>query len=263
MIASFFRGLEANRVEYLLISGQATVLYGAATFSEDIDLWINPTPENCDRFAAALRTSGASHYKLTPPLTVEHLRRGHGFHYLLHGGTPEEVFLDVMGAPPRVGAFPETQHSMRQMATDWGRLPVVGLRDLVELKKTQRLEDYAIITRLALLWFDQPECGPQPEDFLWAWENLFTLGELQSFVEQRPTSLQHIPSHFPATVREFAREASGGIAGSESLEEAVSQWLQGRIGGLQKADRDYWRPIVAELKRFRSQGFLVREGQPV
>jgi hypothetical protein len=37
MIASFFQSLETHRVAYLLISGQATVLYGAATFSEDID----------------------------------------------------------------------------------------------------------------------------------------------------------------------------------------------------------------------------------
>jgi hypothetical protein len=50
MIANFFQSLGSHGVEYLLISGQATVLYGAATFSEDIDLWINPTPENCDRF---------------------------------------------------------------------------------------------------------------------------------------------------------------------------------------------------------------------
>src|SRR5512141_1363680 len=44
MIANFFQSLEDHRVEHLLISGQASVLYGAATFSEDVDLWINPTP---------------------------------------------------------------------------------------------------------------------------------------------------------------------------------------------------------------------------
>jgi len=38
MIANFFQSLDRNRTDYLLISGQATVLYGAATFSEDIDL---------------------------------------------------------------------------------------------------------------------------------------------------------------------------------------------------------------------------------
>jgi hypothetical protein len=34
MIASFFRHLEQHQVRWLLSSGQATILYGAATFSE-------------------------------------------------------------------------------------------------------------------------------------------------------------------------------------------------------------------------------------
>ena len=59
MIANFFQSLNEGAVDYLHISGQATVLYGAATFSEDIDLWIEPAPENCERFLAALRSSGA------------------------------------------------------------------------------------------------------------------------------------------------------------------------------------------------------------
>ena len=100
MIANFFQSLDRHRVEYLLISGQATVLYGAATFSEDIDLWINPTEANGNRFLPALHECCARFYKLTPPPTVENLRRGHGFHFIL----PGEVFLDVMGRPPRVSS---------------------------------------------------------------------------------------------------------------------------------------------------------------
>src|ERR1035438_2507798 len=105
MIANFFQSLDRNQVEYLLISGQAAVLYGAATFSEDIDLWINPTEKSRDCFIAALRDCQACYYKLTPPLTMEHLQRGHGFHFILPGGEAGEVFLDVMGNPPRAGSF--------------------------------------------------------------------------------------------------------------------------------------------------------------
>src|SRR5438874_11043632 len=101
MIANFFQSLSDRGVEYLLISGQATVLYGAATFSEDIDLWINPTSINCDRFTTALRHNHARFYKLTPELTVKNLQRGHGFHFLLSDKQKSDVFLDVMGNPPR------------------------------------------------------------------------------------------------------------------------------------------------------------------
>jgi hypothetical protein len=37
-----FRSFEKARVR-LLISGPASILYGAATFSEDVDIWIDPT----------------------------------------------------------------------------------------------------------------------------------------------------------------------------------------------------------------------------
>jgi len=36
MIANFFQRLESDAVEYLLISGQATILYGAATCDEKL-----------------------------------------------------------------------------------------------------------------------------------------------------------------------------------------------------------------------------------
>jgi len=92
MIANFFQSLSDRSVEYLLISGQATVLYGAATFSEDIDLWINPASENRDRFTATLRDCRARFYKLTPQLTSENLSHGHGFHFVLPGGKESDVF---------------------------------------------------------------------------------------------------------------------------------------------------------------------------
>ena len=104
MIANFFQRLEQTETAYLLISGQATILYGAATFSEDIDLWISPSVENLARFLEALRASRARFYKLTPPLAVEFLERGHGFHFT-RPGAPSEAYLDVMGKPPRVGSF--------------------------------------------------------------------------------------------------------------------------------------------------------------
>jgi hypothetical protein len=59
MTKSFFQRLEATGVDYLLISGQATILYGAATFSEDVDIWLDPTAPNLARFVAVLHESQA------------------------------------------------------------------------------------------------------------------------------------------------------------------------------------------------------------
>jgi hypothetical protein len=37
---SLLRAFERERVRYLVISGQACILYGASRFTEDLDLWI-------------------------------------------------------------------------------------------------------------------------------------------------------------------------------------------------------------------------------
>jgi hypothetical protein len=57
---SFFQNLEREAVRYILISGQASILYGAAMFSEDVDLWIEPTEENIRRFAVPFTEAARS-----------------------------------------------------------------------------------------------------------------------------------------------------------------------------------------------------------
>lgn len=105
MIANFFQHLEQYGVRWLLVSGQATILYGAATFSEDIDLWVEPTEINLQRLLEALRASHASYYKLTPPVTAANAAQHYGFHFVLPEDPGGEVFVDVMGRPPRVSGF--------------------------------------------------------------------------------------------------------------------------------------------------------------
>jgi hypothetical protein len=73
------------------------------------------------------------------------------------GEGQDTAFLDVMGNPPRAGSFSAANETAPWMQTEWGAIRTVGIKALVELKKTQRLEDYPIISKLALAWFDQPE----------------------------------------------------------------------------------------------------------
>ncbi len=59
MIASFFQRLEQCGVRYLLISGQATILYGAATFSEDVDIWVARQEQHPALRSGTARVPGA------------------------------------------------------------------------------------------------------------------------------------------------------------------------------------------------------------
>lgn len=263
MIANFFQNLDRQGVEALLISGQATVLYGAATFSEDIDLWINPTEVNRVRFLDALHKVRARYYKLTPPFTVEHLQGGHGFHFVLPGGADGDIFLDVMGQPPRAGSFSSAAVTARKMETEWGVIPTIGIQPLVELKKTQRLEDYPIISKLALAWFDQPECTRTQADYLWALRNIFTLPELALFFTEHPAAVADAAAELNPDVGEFGRQAQAGGEVPENIERRVGEYFQTRIAELLSADRLHWRDIIARLKTLRAMGTLMSENEPV
>jgi len=263
MIANFFQSLDRRGVEYLLISGQATVLYGAATFSEDIDLWINPTGKNRDRLLVALRDCQARYYKLTPAPTVEHLQRGHDFHFILPGGGEDEFFLDVMGNPPRVSLFADTVTTARWMETEWGKIHTIGIKSLVELKKTQRLEDYPIISKLALAWFGQPECKKTVADFLWALQNIFTLPELATFFAEHPAVVDVAIKKFNCQVGEFGRQLLSVDEMTDSVEHPVQQFFQSRISEMQLTDRQYWRDIIRGLKKLHAADKLMREGEMV
>jgi hypothetical protein len=265
MIANFFQSLEHRKVEYLLISGQATVLYGAASFSEDIDLWLKPTDANRDAFLSVLRLNYARYYKLTPELTVENLVRGHGFHFVLPEppGPGRETFLDVMGAPPRVGSFDPVVARAQWIASEWGSVHTIGIKDLVELKKTQRLEDYSIISKLVLAWFDQQGHVSTIEDFHWAIQNLFTLAELRMLLEEQPGARQSLPENAPVALKQFARQLLTADTVSETIEQEVSDWMQKRMASHQQADRHYWRDIIADLKNIRKSDNLMLEGTDV
>jgi hypothetical protein len=258
MIANFFQNLERHGVEYLLISGQATVLYGAATFSEDIDLWLNPTEKNRAHFLSALRDSEACYYKLTPAFTVENLQHGHGFHFVLPDGSGG-FFLDVMGNPPRAGAFATAAATACWMDSEWGAVHTIGIKPLVELKKTQRLEDYPVIGRLALAWMEHPECARSEADFLWALQNIFTLPELMAFFTEHPAAVP-IAEKFHREFGEFGRQWLAGNDADELVERRVGEFCQRRISELQLADRRHWRSIIRELKTMRAAGRLMPEG---
>src|SRR5262245_35851926 len=102
---NLFRAFEAHRVRYLVISGQASVLYGGAFFTQDLDLWVQPSPVNIGALLVALAHLKARFHNLTPPVTIRNLRRGHGFHFVIPQGSNAPLYLDIMGQPPRVNTF--------------------------------------------------------------------------------------------------------------------------------------------------------------
>jgi len=54
----FLSLLNSHAVEYLLIGGYAVAVYGYVRATHDLDIWVNPTPENDSRVRAAVQEFG-------------------------------------------------------------------------------------------------------------------------------------------------------------------------------------------------------------
>jgi len=54
----FLKLLHSHKVRYLLIGGYAVVYYGYVRATNDIDIWVDRTPENAERVIAVLKEFG-------------------------------------------------------------------------------------------------------------------------------------------------------------------------------------------------------------
>ena len=64
----FLRSFNSNGVEYLLIGGYALGVHGCVRATNDLDVWINASPENAARVDRALREFGFATASLSPEL---------------------------------------------------------------------------------------------------------------------------------------------------------------------------------------------------
>ncbi len=267
---SFFRALERRGVAYLLISGQACVVYGAATFSEDFDLWVRPTARDLAGLVLALRDVRARVHKLTPPLDLALLRRGHALHFRIPMKADPEVFVDVMLRPPRVGAFGPSSRRAERLETPWGEIPVVAMNDLAEIKKTRRPADYQVIGNLARMRLERAVASGAARGQLrrvirWSLENAFSVETLALILDCAPADGVELARRASRpSVRALAAAWTGpGTELPPRVEDAIEARIAVELVALQRADRLYWRPIIHELRDLRRRGELLAEGAAV
>ena len=58
--SDLFAALNAAGARYLLVGGYALAVHSVPRFTKDLDVWIDPTPENAPRVIDALRAFGAA-----------------------------------------------------------------------------------------------------------------------------------------------------------------------------------------------------------
>ncbi|MBI4655833.1 MAG: hypothetical protein HY746_03685 [Elusimicrobia bacterium] len=260
MIKKFFHSLNTAGARYLLISGQAAVVYGAATFSEDIDLWVDPDDQNWKKFRKVLSKTGARIYKLTPKLSWEFVLKGHGFHFVFPSGNMEpEWYLDVMGVVPRAGGFKHAFKRKKIYRTAWGTLPVIGIRELVELKKTRRLSDYPVISELVKVEYEKLSRKIiTRQDWQWILSSSFEAEDIISYLKNRRAlkiAGQSNRSCLLLCIKAVKNPSSCSAHALDAGKEIAAE-----IESLRLKDKMYWQPVLDDLKYLSSKQLLLPKG---
>jgi len=127
--------LNGGGAEYLVIGGVACILHGYIRATTDVDILIARTRPNAERVLHSLETVG------------------YGF---AREWLPEEILkrpITVIGDDPAVDVFTvawnvKYEDAVQRSSTvlvEGVRIPLIGLEDLIETKRTGRLQDAADI----------------------------------------------------------------------------------------------------------------------
>jgi hypothetical protein len=227
-----------RRLKSLLMGGQACILYGGAEFSRDVDFAVAVDAGNLRRLQAALADLNAEPIYF-PKLSAEALRRGHSCHFRCRARGVEGLRVDVMGRMRGAAPFGTLwRRRVRIRLPGAGIADVVGLRDLVRIKKTQRDKDWLMIRRL--VESDHTRGARRPE----ARRVRFWLEEARS-----ASLLLHLAAVHPRAAAQVARPAvKAALRGSS---RKVEQALRCEEERERRLDRRYWAPLKRELEAWR------------
>lgn len=133
-----------GRLRAVLSSGQAVVFHRLAVMSKDGDWIVREDGEACSHVLSVLESLGAA-YRFGAPLDCRWLAGGWSSHFEFRR-EGMRVRADFVSRPPRISA-PDLAEMWREQ--ERGEFPVVDIRRLADLKKTNREKDYAVIGELA------------------------------------------------------------------------------------------------------------------
>jgi hypothetical protein len=120
--------LNSEGVEYVLFGGQAINLHGILRFTDDIDLFLLPTPDNIERLRRALRRIWED-----PCIDEIHAEDLAGEYAVVRYGTPDDFYIDLVA---RLGeAFTFADVESEWVEREGVRLRIATPRMLYRMKK--------------------------------------------------------------------------------------------------------------------------------
>lgn len=136
----FIQSLNDNGVRYLIIGGYAVALHGYPRYTKDMDVWVEPSPDNAARMVQALEQFGFGSLGLqaadfmTPDQIIQ------------LGYPPNRI--DIITTPPGVD-FKSCYAARVAVEIDGVEVSFIDLENLKKSKKASgRLQDLADLENL-------------------------------------------------------------------------------------------------------------------
>jgi hypothetical protein len=146
------RQFNQGKLRAVICSGQAVVLHRLAVMSKDGDWIIREDEESLNHILGVLSAYGAR-YRFGAPFDMQWMEGGWSSHFEFRHNNMR-VRTDFFTRPPRISPEDLERLWEEHKSSD---IPFVNVRDLAELKKTNREKDYAVIGELARLMKDPRE----------------------------------------------------------------------------------------------------------
>lgn len=123
----FVKLLIKNQVEYLVVGGYAVSIHGYPRYTGDLDVWINPTPQNASLVVQTIDDFGFSSFELKD----EDFTKQYG---IIQLGYPP-VRIDIINTIDGVG-FTECYARKAVFDIDGLKINFINFEDLIKNKKT-------------------------------------------------------------------------------------------------------------------------------
>ena len=134
-------------MRYLVIGGWAAIAHGLPRTTLDVDLFIEPTPENVQRLINALSQVG---FGIARELTPGEILSRKAFLF------QDQIKIDLFTQPWRLESFEDAYARRWEADFDSTRIPFVSIEDLILTKQTGREQDQADLKSLRELASRRP-----------------------------------------------------------------------------------------------------------
>ena len=222
------------------MGGQACIFYGAAEFSRDTDLAILCEEDNLKLAQLALDDLCAERIAV-PPFKQEYLARGHAIHFRCQHPEALGQRIDIMSVFRNMPPFPILWERRTDVQLEDDQIiSLMSIRDLVTAKKTQRDKDWPMIRRLIEADYLANRAQATSEQIN------FWLKELKSaplLIEACMKFAEH--ARLLKEQRKTLLYAIGKDVAAIEQELFIEEQLE------REEDRQYWKPLRAELETLR------------